>query len=110
MLRIDRTFKDRLVKWTIVLSVILEVIMVVINFPDIKEILTYCGMGLVIIFFVIVTEIQGLAFCLRYGLIQYVDIAEKDAKENVKSANEILAKRMEELENKLDDEGKSEEQ
>lgn len=110
MLRIDRTFKNRLVKWTIILSIILEVIMVVINFPDVKEILTYCGMGLVIIFFVIVTEIQGLAFCLRYGLIQYVDIAEKDAKENVKSANEILAKRMEELENKLDDEGKSEEQ
>lgn len=110
MLRIDRTFKDRLVKWTIILSIILEVIMVVINFPDVKEILTYCGMGLVIIFFVIVTEIQGLAFCLRYGLIQYVDIAEKDAKENVKSANEILAKRMEELENKLDDEEKSEEQ
>lgn len=110
MLRIDRTFKDRLVKWTIILSIILEVIMVVINFPDVKEILTYCGMGLVIIFFVIVTEIQGLAFCLRYGLIQYVDIAEKDAKENVKSANEILAKRMEELENKLDNKEKSEEQ
>lgn len=110
MLRIDRTFKDRLVKWTIILSIILEVIMVVINFPDVKEILTYCGMGLVIIFFVIVTEIQGLAFCLRYGLIQYVDIAEKDAKENVKSANEILAKRMEELEDKLDNEEKSEEQ
>lgn len=110
MLRIDRTFKNRLVKWTIILSIILEVIMVVINFPDIKEILTYCGMGLVIIFFVIVTEIQGIAFCLRYGLIQYVDTAEKDAKKNIESANEILAKRMEELEDKLDDEEKSEEQ
>lgn len=110
MLRIDRTFKNRLVKWTIILSIILEVIMVVINFPNIWEILEYCGMGLVIIFFVIFTEIKGLAFCLRYGLIQYIDTAEKDAKENIESANEILAKRMEELENKIDNEEKSEEQ
>lgn len=104
MLRIDKTFKDRLIKWTAVLAVILEIIMVIINFPDIKEILTYCGMGAVIIFFVIITEIQGLAFCLRYGLIRYVDEAKQEAQESIASAEDILSKRMEELEKSVNNE------
>lgn len=99
MLRIDRNFKDRLVKWTIILSIILEIMMVVINIPDIKEIVTYCGMGLVIIFFVIFSEIRGLAFCLRYGLIQYSDSATEEQQKEMESVDDILSNRLETIQN-----------
>lgn len=100
MFRIDRTFKDRLVKWTIILSIILEAVMVVINFPDIWEILEYCGMGLVIIFFVILCEIRGIAFGIKYGMIQYVDSAKEQEQEYYESAEDILSKQVKKLEGK----------
>lgn len=99
MIRIDRNFRDRLVKWTIILSIILEIVMVVINIPDIKEIVTYCGMGLVIIFFVIFSEIRGLAFCLRYGLIQYSDSAAEEQQKDMESVDDILSNRLETIQN-----------
>lgn len=97
MMRIDRTFRNRLIKWTAVFAVVLEIIMVIINFPDVWEIIEYLGMGAVIIFFVFVTEIQGLAFCIRYGLVKYVDEAEAESKEIIKDAEKTLEKRLEEL-------------
>lgn len=99
MIRIDRNFKDRLVKWTIILSIVLEIVMVIINIPDIKEIVTYCGMGLVIIFFVIFSEIRGLAFCLRYGLIQYSDSAAEEQQKDIESVDDILSNRLETIQN-----------
>lgn len=99
MIRIDRNFKDRLVKWTIILSIVLEIMMVVINIPDIKEIVTYCGMGLVIIFFVIFSEIKGLAFCLRYGLMQYSDNAAEEQQKDIESVDDILSNRLETIQN-----------
>lgn len=99
MIRIDRNFKDRLVKWTIILSIVLEIMMVVINIPDIKEIVTYCGMGLVIIFFVIFSEIKGLAFCLRYGLMQYSDSAAEEQQKDIESVDDILSNRLETIQN-----------
>ena len=99
MIRIDRNFKDRLVKWTIILSIVLEIMMVVINIPDIKEIVTYCGMGLVIIFFVIFSEIRGLAFCLRYGLMQYSDSAAEEQQKDIESVDDILSNRLETIQN-----------
>ena len=99
MIRIDRNFKDRLIKWTIVLSIVLEIMMVVINIPDIKEIVTYCGMGLVIIFFVIFSEIRGLAFCLRYGLMQYSDSAAEEQQKDIESVDDILSDRLETIQN-----------
>lgn len=99
MIRIDRNFKDRLVKWTIILSIVLEIMMVIINIPDIKEIVTYCGMGLVIIFFVIFSEIRGLAFCLRYGLIQYSDSAAEEQQKDIESVDDILSDRLETIQN-----------
>lgn len=99
MIRIDRNFKDRLVKWTIILSILLEIVMVIINIPDIKEIVTYCGMGLVIIFFVIFSEIRGLAFCLRYGLIQYSDSAAEEQQKDIESVDDILSNRLETIQN-----------
>lgn len=73
--------------------------MVIINIPDIKEIVTYCGMGLVIIFFVIFSEIRGLAFCLRYGLVQYTDSAAEEQEKDIASADDILASRLETIQN-----------
>lgn len=99
MIRIDRNFKNRLVKWTIILSIVLEIMMVVINIPDIKEIVTYCGMGLVIIFFVIFSEIQGLAFCIRYGLMQYSDNAAEEQQKDIESVDDILSDRLETIQN-----------
>lgn len=99
MIRIDRNFKDRLVKWTIILSILLEIVMVIINIPDIKEIVTYCGMGLVIIFFVIFSEIRGLAFCLRYGLMQYSDSAAEEQQKDIESVDDILSNRLETIQN-----------
>lgn len=97
MFRIDRTFKDRLVKWTVVFAVILEIVMVIINFPNVWEIIEYCGMAAVIIFFVIISEIRGIAFGLKYGLIHYVDDAAKIEAKQLESAEDILGKQLEKL-------------
>lgn len=82
--------------------------MVVINIPDIKEIVTYCGMGLVIIFFVIFSEIRGLAFCLRYGLIQYSDSAAEEQQKDMESVDDILSNRLETIQNQNKQDNKSE--
>lgn len=104
MFRIDRAFKDRLVKWTLVFQVILEIVMVIINFPNIWEIIQYCGMGAVIIFFVITSEIKGIAFGIKNGLIYYVDDAVKIEKDQLDFAEETLSKQLEKIEslNNLD--------
>lgn len=99
MISIDRTFKDRLVKWTIVLSVILECIMVIINFPDIGEIIQYCLMGLVIIAFVLLSEVRAIAFGLKHGIIVYTDKAREVEEDNLARARELLEGQLEKLNN-----------
>lgn len=101
MFRIDRTFKNRVIKWTVILQIALEIIMVIINFPNVTDIIQYCSMAAVIIIFTILSEIKGIAFAIRNGLIYYTDDAVKIEKKEIDYAKRVLEEQLEKLEKQL---------